>query len=1059
MRTATLRTLGFCLSLELFLAVLLIATYPSINVRASDLTVCPAGPPDCQYTTIQAAVDAASDGDTVKVAVGTYTGVEMRPSPPGYNGPPTIKQVVFVDKSVTLRGGYVAPGFDEPPDPQANPTVLDAQAQGRVLFITGNISPTIEGLRITGGDAVDLGGCGQDWDAGGGVYAITATITLSHNQVLDNIALNGGFGGGLYLTGGTGLLSNNTFSANTAGWHGAGLAVDHATVALAGNTIFDNNPVEFGGGGVSLSYSSAELSDNIISGNSATGGGGVAATASDTEFSHNIITGNTAVDTGAGISTGYGGVVLDGDIITGNTAIGQWGGGGGGVYLFHTDATLTNVLIADNHAGLLAPGLYAKGSSPRLLHTTVARNTGGDGSGILVADDGGVYASVGLTNTIIVSHTVGILATAGNQAHLEATLWGNDTDWQGPGTIIVGDHNYWGNPLFTDPDIGDYHITSGSIAIDHGVPAGVTTDIDGDHRPAGPGYDLGADEWCSLPAPTLFPISNPEGSGDYLVDWSNVIDATSYTLEEDVESSFSSPAIRYLGPDTMFQVTNQQAGSWYYRVRASNPDGDSPWSNVEVTHVIPQAPLLAPISNPDGNGNYLVDWSDVAGAAGYRLQEDDNADFSSPADRYAGSGSQYQVLEQPSGIWYYRALAGNAGGDSPWSNTESVTADSVPPASTAASSTYDTSQPIPVDWSAADPPPYSSGLYETCLWYKLDSSGVWTIAPGCEAGASGTFAFDPPGGTEGTYYFQSIAVDNAGNVESGPTGDGDDSTVFDTTSPESAADSPERSDPGEIIPVTWQASDALSGLHETCLWYKLAESGSWVVAGACQLGSSGTFFFHPLEGCGTYYFQTIAADQAGNVEPGPADPGDTQTLVRASLYLPLTLRHYRGPLVKNGGFETGSLLPWSHGGELPQSISTFGPYGGTYAALLGEETPQQPHPSGSAWAVQEIVIPPECTAAPLRFWYRIFTNDIEYWSYFHAIVTDPTGVDHEILRDGYPGAVAPPEGTDLAWRDFTYDLAAYAGQTVEIRFETKNQHDGALGIWTYLDEVSVACGP
>ena len=115
---------------------------------------------------------------------------------------------------------------------------------------------------------------------------------------------------------------------------------------------------------------------------------------------------------------------------------------------------------------------------------------------------------------------------------------------------------------------------------------------------------------------------------------------------------------------------------------------------------------------------------------------------------------------------------------------------------------------------------------------------------------------------------------------------------FDTTPPESAADSPERSDLGQAIPITWQASDPLSGLLETCLWYRFAESGSWTHTGACQSGASGTFFFHPLEGGGTYYFQSVAVDNAGNVEAGPADPGDTQTVVRAFIYLPMVYRQY-----------------------------------------------------------------------------------------------------------------------------------------------------------------------
>ncbi len=273
---------------------------------------------------------------------------------------------------------------------------------------------------------------------------------------------------------------------------------------------------------------------------------------------------------------------------------------------------------------------------------------------------------------------MGIHVTAGSVANLEATLWGNDTDWQGPGTIIVGTHNYWGDPAFVDPDLGDYHLRSSSAAIDWGVFAGVTVDFDGEPRPMGAGYDLGADEFQPLAAPTLLPISNPDGNGDYLVDWNDVTGATSYTLQEDDNPGFATPTNRYTGADTQFQVTNQDGGTWYYRVRASNVYGDSPWSNTESVSVIPAAPLLAPISNPDGDGTYLTNWNDVTGATSYTLEEDEYSSFPSPTVRYQGSVSQYQVTGQPSGTWYYRVRAGNGAGDGPWSNVESASV--APPA-------------------------------------------------------------------------------------------------------------------------------------------------------------------------------------------------------------------------------------------------------------------------------------------------------------------------------------------------------------------------------------------
>jgi hypothetical protein len=183
---------------------------------------------------------------------------------------------------------------------------------------------------------------------------------------------------------------------------------------------------------------------------------------------------------------------------------------GGGLALEKGVLTLTNSIVADNAAETLGSGLYVEDMSADLVHTTIARNQGGDGSGIHIT---GISSTVGMTNTILVSHTVGITVTAGNTAALEATLWGTDTwanraDWGGSGTILTGTINLWGDPDFVDPDAGDYHIDADSAAIDAGVDAGVRQDIDGDPRPAGycydgdgyprpmqECYDIGADEF------------------------------------------------------------------------------------------------------------------------------------------------------------------------------------------------------------------------------------------------------------------------------------------------------------------------------------------------------------------------------------------------------------------------------------------------------------------------------------------------------------------------------------------------------------------------------------
>jgi hypothetical protein len=470
-------------------------------------------------------VDAADDPeDVIKVAAGTYTGVNH------YGG---LAQVVYISKTVTIRGGYTTTNWMTS-DTDANPTTLDAQGQGRVFYITGGpsaglgqaISPTIEGLRITGGNATGLGGPPGAGDAGGGVYAISAAPAIRHNWVFSNTAADGG---GLFMFDSNATLSRNTVSGNTAAF-GGGLVLYNTTemsgelmlwdgpATLSGNNIISN--AAHYGGGLFLFYSDAQLSGNTVASNTADYAGGLYLGPNHATLSGNMVISNAAEFEGGGVFLESGDATLSSNIITANTAEG--GGGlylsfsdatlsrnsitdniaqwyGGGLYLYRSDAMLTNNLVAGNRADAEGSGVYARGSSPRLLHTTVAHNSGGDGSGIYVTNEAGEYSTVVLTNTILVSHTVGITVTPGNTATLEATLWGsgtwaNGTDWGGAGIIVTGTHNYWGNPNFVNPEAGDYHIGPGSAAIDRGVDAGVTVDIDGDPRPIGAGYDLGADE-------------------------------------------------------------------------------------------------------------------------------------------------------------------------------------------------------------------------------------------------------------------------------------------------------------------------------------------------------------------------------------------------------------------------------------------------------------------------------------------------------------------------------------------------------------------------------------
>lgn len=483
---------ALALGLGLTLGPLVLLARPEDVVLAdpSVLHVAPGGycggATDC-YATVQAAVDAANVGAVIKIAQGTYTGVQNVSSL--NTATFTATQIVAITKSVTIQGGYTTLDWDTP-DPVAHPTTLDAQGQGRALVITGDIAPTVEGLRITSGDATGLGG--TSWaDVGGGVYVKNATALIGSNVIYSNTA---DAGGGLYLGDTNASLNSNTISNNTARLSAGGLFLNYCPATL-NNNIVSGNTSNGWGGGLYLKSSDATLSGNTVTSNIGAYGGGVCFYEGDgATLSDNLVYSNTASGWGGGLGLYLSDASLSGNIVRGNTA-----NLGGGLYLYHSASTFINTEVTDNQATGFGPGIYVGLSSPRLLHTTIARNSGGDGSGICVIDYGyGNYSTVTLTNTILVSHSVGIMVTAGNTATLSATLWyANGTDYN---SNVFHTNDHTGDPAFANPSAGDYHLTSSSAAIDAGVDAGVTMDIDSDTRPRGAGFDLGADEFMGAPA-------------------------------------------------------------------------------------------------------------------------------------------------------------------------------------------------------------------------------------------------------------------------------------------------------------------------------------------------------------------------------------------------------------------------------------------------------------------------------------------------------------------------------------------------------------------------------
>jgi hypothetical protein len=164
----------------------------------------------------------------------------------------------------------------------------------------------------------------------------------------------------------------------------------------------------------------------------------------------------------------------------------------------------------------------AAAAAPVIRNNMIYKNTA---SGIKISRTGSSYVDI-VNNTIAYNTSYGIdnaCTYAGAFATITNNiLWGNIDDLSQTGgyadfaatysdiedTWDFGTGNIHSDPSFVNVATDNYHISDG-YAVDSGTIVNVSDDYDGDSRPAGVGYDMGADECdtCSNPGPTLNSIT------------------------------------------------------------------------------------------------------------------------------------------------------------------------------------------------------------------------------------------------------------------------------------------------------------------------------------------------------------------------------------------------------------------------------------------------------------------------------------------------------------------------------------------------------------------------
>ena len=194
-----------------------------------------------EYATIQAAIDATTNGDVVEIADGTYKGVGN-------------KNLDFEGRAITVRSASGKPAL----------CIIDCEHSGRGFYFHSGEGPdsVVDGVTVT---SAYVGNESTGGGYGGAVRCSTSSPTIANCVFRGNSASQGG---AVYCQLSNPLLINCILRDNWGTSNGAGLCCSTSSPTLINCTIIGNTSRSFGGGVYCVYECDPILTNCILRGNS-----------------------------------------------------------------------------------------------------------------------------------------------------------------------------------------------------------------------------------------------------------------------------------------------------------------------------------------------------------------------------------------------------------------------------------------------------------------------------------------------------------------------------------------------------------------------------------------------------------------------------------------------------------------------------------------------------------------------------------------------------------------------------------------------------------------------
>jgi hypothetical protein len=376
-----------------------------LEVRALLSTITVTNDGDSGPGSLRQALATAVAGETIQFARSAYGTITLS------SGPLAVSSRLAID------------------GPGANKLTINGNNTFQDLQVQANVSATVSGLTITGGQ----GPTGSPY--GGGGIVNDGTLTLASCVVTKNSVPGYDMGGGIDNIGSL-TVTNSVVSDNTAA-SGGGIE-SSGELVLKSSTITGNSS-EFGGGGLSTSGGNLNLTTCVVSGNV---GGGIRSYAAVTTLADCSVTGNSAAARGAGP----------------------------GIYSSAANLNLINCVVSGNTAGGIT--IVGNGTAPTLTVTDSSIvNNSQTGSGYYAAEAGGigsVMANVTVTGSLIANNLATGFNALGGGIAMETGFVENAS----ANILTVTDSTFQGNQAIGTTAFGEAY--GGAIHTDPGATISVT---------------------------------------------------------------------------------------------------------------------------------------------------------------------------------------------------------------------------------------------------------------------------------------------------------------------------------------------------------------------------------------------------------------------------------------------------------------------------------------------------------------------------------------------------------------------------------------------------------